>query len=224
MKVGSSGKYISTESSLIWQLSSLPTLPNRESKRPICLSRSPDQHSCVTCSTLISSSSISRILILSFGSIYSWATALKESLHFFFLEWSCFHNHQHAHYHILLTVGSRDYEFAEHFGVFSANILSKVYIFQIRIIDYIRCCYCIRATFRQNVFYKIIRCPKCSRSRGSIATVIIIWRSCQADAEKLTMFSLHRIKRDVSFDWGNTEIRGVNIGGWLVLEPYVIFE
>ena len=38
------------------------------------------------------------------------------------------------------------------------------------------------------------------------------------------MFSLHRIKRDVSFDWGNTEIRGVNIGGWLVLEPYVIFE
>lgn len=29
-------------------------------------------------------------------------------------------------------------------------------------------------------------------------------------------------KRQVAFNWGSETIRGVNIGGWLVLEPYVI--
>lgn len=28
-------------------------------------------------------------------------------------------------------------------------------------------------------------------------------------------------KRGVQFGWGNEKVRGVNIGGWLVLEPYV---
>lgn len=26
-------------------------------------------------------------------------------------------------------------------------------------------------------------------------------------------------KRDVQFSWGSEKVRGVNIGGWLVLEP-----
>ncbi|KAF2758595.1 glycoside hydrolase [Pseudovirgaria hyperparasitica] len=35
------------------------------------------------------------------------------------------------------------------------------------------------------------------------------------------------LKRGVSFDWGTEKVRGVNIGGWLVLEPWItpsIFE
>lgn len=29
----------------------------------------------------------------------------------------------------------------------------------------------------------------------------------------------HSERRTVDFNWGNEKIRGVNIGGWLVLEP-----
>lgn len=34
-------------------------------------------------------------------------------------------------------------------------------------------------------------------------------------------------KRDLPFDFGNEKVRGVNLGGWLVLEPWItpsIFE
>ena len=34
-------------------------------------------------------------------------------------------------------------------------------------------------------------------------------------------------KRDLPFDFGNDKVRGVNLGGWLVLEPWItpsIFE
>lgn len=34
----------------------------------------------------------------------------------------------------------------------------------------------------------------------------------------------HRQKRSVNFKWGTDKIRGVNIGGWLVLEPYVLLS
>ncbi|KAK3078652.1 hypothetical protein LTS18_006968, partial [Coniosporium uncinatum] len=29
------------------------------------------------------------------------------------------------------------------------------------------------------------------------------------------------VKRDMGFKWGKEKIRGVNIGGWLVLEPWI---
>lgn len=32
---------------------------------------------------------------------------------------------------------------------------------------------------------------------------------------------LHRVKRSVSFQWGKEKVRGVNLGGWLVLEPWI---
>lgn len=34
-------------------------------------------------------------------------------------------------------------------------------------------------------------------------------------------------KRDLPFDFGNDKVRGVNLGGWLVLEPWItpsVFE
>jgi hypothetical protein len=35
------------------------------------------------------------------------------------------------------------------------------------------------------------------------------------------MLIIYSEKRGVNFKWGEEKIRGVNIGGWLVLEPYV---
>lgn len=34
-----------------------------------------------------------------------------------------------------------------------------------------------------------------------------------------TAFAAPAIKRATAFSWGDEKIRGVNIGGWLVLEP-----
>jgi hypothetical protein len=31
--------------------------------------------------------------------------------------------------------------------------------------------------------------------------------------------TIYREKRAVAFNWGTEKVRGVNIGGWLVLEP-----
>lgn len=35
------------------------------------------------------------------------------------------------------------------------------------------------------------------------------------------MLTAHSEKRAVNFRWGEEKIRGVNIGGWLVLEPWI---
>lgn len=37
-------------------------------------------------------------------------------------------------------------------------------------------------------------------------------------------FRIPIYQRDVDFQWGTTKVRGVNIGGWLLLEPYVTFD
>lgn len=37
----------------------------------------------------------------------------------------------------------------------------------------------------------------------------------------LLMASNSSSKRGVEFNWGSTKVRGVNLGGWLVLEPSV---
>ncbi|KAL9585223.1 MAG: hypothetical protein Q9212_001653 [Teloschistes hypoglaucus] len=36
-----------------------------------------------------------------------------------------------------------------------------------------------------------------------------------------TAFATPIYRRDVDFNWGSTKVRGVNIGGWLVLEPWI---
>lgn len=44
-------------------------------------------------------------------------------------------------------------------------------------------------------------------------------------AAQSVLSSPHHVKRQnpagLNFNWGGETIRGVNIGGWLVLEPYV---
>lgn len=39
------------------------------------------------------------------------------------------------------------------------------------------------------------------------------------DAVTFILLMSHSQKRGVDFEWGADKIRGVNIGGWLVLEP-----
>ncbi|KAJ4295283.1 glucan exo-1,3-beta-glucosidase [Kalmusia sp. IMI 367209] len=53
-------------------------------------------------------------------------------------------------------------------------------------------------------------------SRISIAYVLVALYSTALAAPWHTFD-----ERQVAYDWGSTELRGVNIGGWLVLEPFI---
>jgi glucan 1,3-beta-glucosidase len=55
------------------------------------------------------------------------------------------------------------------------------------------------------------------------ATTLLALVSNAAPAMPMSRLS----KRDLPFDFGNEKVRGVNLGGWLVLEPWItpsIFE
>jgi glucan 1,3-beta-glucosidase len=54
-------------------------------------------------------------------------------------------------------------------------------------------------------------------------TALLATLSNAAPASPISRLS----KRDLPFDFGNEKVRGVNLGGWLVLEPWItpsIFE
>ncbi|KAF2471120.1 glycoside hydrolase [Lindgomyces ingoldianus] len=56
---------------------------------------------------------------------------------------------------------------------------------------------------------------------------MIFWRVISAALVLGSAFTAPAEKRGVAFSWGSEKLRGVNIGGWLVLEPWItpsVFE
>lgn len=70
--------------------------------------------------------------------------------------------------------------------------------------------------FSQPTFFWITPSPVSSQ-----AFAMLLKHSALALLTSALALAAPHAKRKVAFNWGSDKIRGVNIGGWLVLEPCV---
>lgn len=80
--------------------------------------------------------------------------------------------------------------------------------------------YFVHFLYRQHVVSKDCRSCTLCVSIGSVRHSGLIFAALAYQV----ICRIPIYQRDVDFKWGSTKVRGVNIGGWLVLEPYVAAE